>query len=221
MEDDTREQQPDAAKMIDALLRGVRDSRPLVLGQWGVQFKSCYQDGKKFRRALEASALDVYGVVPISVAILIDTATRWETVCRICQRLVAGGGKSAVSQTLSIVKNYCYALGQRNAAIAKLGIDVRQVQKETTESLYQRPLATHSEPAADDGPQATEPGDRMARLQILYSRPVLSAGDDPPQQPASGPQASRGSRLAPGRPRTPPVPGNAAEGRTQDEVVQW
>jgi len=222
--------------------KSAKVDRLLTLGGFGKRYTLCQRAAQRVRRRVETRvSANPSSISPVTAS-LIDEVTRYE-IARLITQKDLRRPELSLAQTTELMGLYLRYAARRDCALRKLfgGQNADRDRREKLMGFYAQPSVSGAGDLVDEFPaddsaaadldgigegegdvlQATEPGDRMARLQILYSRPVLSAGDDPPQQPASGPQASRGSRLAPGRPRTPPVPGNAAEGRTQDEVVQW
>jgi len=218
--------------------------RLLPLGGFGKRHVLPCRTALVFRRKLEALVTDDPSVIPPMVAILIDDAVRHETALRITQKLMRTPGISA-AETSGLLSQFLKYAARRDAAVRKLlSPDTEKQHRERLLGFYGRPMLrgdvlpddrqdglqgdAQEDPQADDpilgeDQPAVDPSDKKAYLQSLYARRVrpLSAGDDPQGGHASVPQAAQDRRLAPGRPRTPPVPGNAAEGRTQDEVVQW
>ena len=192
--------------------KAIRPNRPLALGEWGKPFKGATIRGRVFRRELERHVSSDPETIPLSIALCIDAAVRWEMIAKVCQILVRNGHEDMPpDRMLDFLRAYSNAVLERNRAAAKIGIEVaspkgkiasfydRQTQKERLAALYNQPgrdvsasdfYAQRTDHPPQDHPvadsPATEPNAADRPSEPLTPRqatdPPASSADPPPRE---------------------------------------
>ena len=120
---------------LNAAKHGARTDRPVVLGEWGEHHTTSYQHGKHLRRWLERHVTDSQGQVSLEAGLEIDAAVRWEMTAKITQNLIAKNPNLEPDQVVSYLNTIANATRQRNAAVAKLGINGKAADGDPWEKL--------------------------------------------------------------------------------------